>query len=675
MAFKSNTAEGWANGATVTTGGTGSGDTFAVVSAGASCTITASTGSAYHGSMGYLFTKGGTNAASLVELRDTSGVTAFAAHVYLRMTALPGDDGNQLGIQLRSTADATMGRAQISTAGFIKMYNASGALATGSVVLSTGVWYRLEFQVSALNGAAGVFSMQVYAGDSTTALDSISASSVTTSGTCDRLRFGNMSSTGVQGTFSMDDMEANWGSSTALGPSVSSVADNLGLTDAVTVLYTRGVTVTDTMGLNDTSANEQIGYGFDNSDNIGLTDTTLVAIGRAISVSDNLGLTEVVTPAQGYVVSVADNLGLTDTRTIDDTFNLNETLNISDTTIVARTLPLSVSDNEGLTDNVTALIIITRQVDDNIGLTETMAVARGVVINDNLGLTEVVTPASSTVFTATVNDNLGLTDAALVTFTDGLDDTEGLTDTLAISRGVVVSEILGLSDSVGVQASGTVNVSVNDSLGLTDTVLSTTTSIRQADDNLGLTDTVAPLVNPSITDPMGLTDSVAVARSVTIADLIGMDDSGIAFGDIEGVSDQLNLSDTLAIEAGFVISEVLGLSDTLILTRSVSLTDPLGITETLSYAYGVSVADVLGLTDTLSFSKTVGISDNVGLTDTNVPFQIVPNLFTATVDDTLGLSDEVSVVARHINILPGYFTVTNTKVHVTSSDPIMFYIP
>lgn len=218
MALLVHTADGWTNGATIAQlSGTGSGDQFRVVSAGTSCTITADTASAMHGPLGVLFTKGGTNAASLVEIRDAGGSTQISGSYYLRMTSLPGNNGNILGSQIRSVTDAQMGRFQINTTGFIGIYNSAGtAIATGTVAMSTGVYYRVEYEALTLAGT-GTWSMRYYAGDSTTALDSISGS-VTTTEQSDRVRFGNLGATGTQATFSMDTLRLNVGGGVPLGP-------------------------------------------------------------------------------------------------------------------------------------------------------------------------------------------------------------------------------------------------------------------------------------------------------------------------------------------------------------------------------------------------------------------------------------------------------------------------
>jgi hypothetical protein len=99
------------------------------------------------------------------------------------------------------------------------------------------------------------------------------------------------------------------------------------------------------------------------------------------------------------------------------------------------------------------------------------------------------------------------------------------------------------------------------------------------------------------------------------------------------------------------------------------------MSDTLSYAYTTGAADNIGLTDTLSFTKSLSINELVGLSDSPGSQVITPNNFATTINDALGLTDTITVKRRHVNILPGYFSFTNAEVHVTSDDPIMFYIP
>lgn len=226
-----NTGEGGTNAANVTTGTSGgaSGDAFSNVTAGTSHTLTWSNTNAMHGSLGYLFTKGGTPAVSQLVLNDGAGAAStITIRCYLFMTALPANDTCTLGMQIRSGGAAQLYRAQVGNTGVLKLFNSGGTLvgSAGTVTLSTSTYYRLETQASGLGTASTSLGLQVFAGDSTTPLDSVSATGVTTSATADRCYFGNLGA-GAVSTYAMDDFTVQSGSSTPLGPDVTTLYPNL----------------------------------------------------------------------------------------------------------------------------------------------------------------------------------------------------------------------------------------------------------------------------------------------------------------------------------------------------------------------------------------------------------------------------------------------------------------
>lgn len=214
--MKTNTAEGAsASGQTLTAAnsGGGSGDAFATVSPGTSATLTYDSSAAFSGQYGYLVTKTAGNASqSLAELREGAGSTSVGGTLYVRPGGSIANDASVLGIQIRSTTDAVMGRLQIGTGDVIKIYNQSSLQLTGTVPLTLdGVsWYRLELDTSGL-GSTGTWTGRVYSGHSQTPIDTITGSvSTTATLTSDRLRFGNLGSSNIQ-SFAFDDPRINAG--------------------------------------------------------------------------------------------------------------------------------------------------------------------------------------------------------------------------------------------------------------------------------------------------------------------------------------------------------------------------------------------------------------------------------------------------------------------------------
>lgn len=209
----SNSAEGQTSGTilTVPLSGGASGTAFAVVSAGTTNTITFDSGSAWHGSNGYLFTKGSTN-ASVAELRDGTGSADWATQIWYKLGSYPSTTATQMGVQLRNTADVQQGGWRLTPTGLLIMQNGAGTtIATGTVPVGLSVYNRYEFTISAAN----VWTVAAFTGDSATPIDSISGTG-SISGTIDRSRAGN-SAAGTISTYSADDFQVISGQNTFIG--------------------------------------------------------------------------------------------------------------------------------------------------------------------------------------------------------------------------------------------------------------------------------------------------------------------------------------------------------------------------------------------------------------------------------------------------------------------------
>jgi len=151
------------------------------------------------------------------QMSDT-GATSFACRIYVRMTGYPSTDTSQFPIQLRSTTDAFVARLVFTAAGMLRITKTDGGnVVTGTVAATLNVWHRVEFWGSGLNGAAGTMSAALYLGHSTTAIDTITGSNITTAGVVDRIRYGRMANAGLTAWY-FDGLAQNIGTATPIGP-------------------------------------------------------------------------------------------------------------------------------------------------------------------------------------------------------------------------------------------------------------------------------------------------------------------------------------------------------------------------------------------------------------------------------------------------------------------------
>lgn len=393
------------------------------------------------------------------------------------------------------------------------------------------------------------------------------------------------------------------------------VDDNLGITDtSVTSTVGFNIVVNNPLGLSD--AGEQKALAATGNEPLNLTDAVnaqLTGGGAALTrtVDDNLGLTDTTAVAVAYARSQDDPAGLTDTTSV------------STAGAGART----VDDPLGLTDTAAAAAGHARTRDDPLGLADTAAPAAGFArtVTDNLGLTDAAsTQLTGGGFTRTVADTLGLSDAGApqqIDIAETLDNPLGLTDTVAVvtTHARTVTDNLGLTDTTSASTAGAGTRTVDDALGLTDTAAQVTVSARQVDDPAGLTDTASPATAFARTaaDNLGFTDSVSTSTAAeqtrTITDNLGLTDARALAREL-GPTDNLGLTDAAALVATWArpVDDLLGLTDAAgqVAVSARAQTDALGLTDTVSAQLlsttDQSRTDLLGLTDTIVFKlKTI----------------------------------------------------------------------
>jgi len=248
MSLKTFTFEGGSDGVGITTSDTGSGDQLSEVVPGSGGTITYSTTTPMHGALGGELTQA-TAATSCYLSMDDTGATDFSVRFYLRLTGLP-DATVQFPVGLRSSGNSHILRLQLRSTGLMEIVGAS-TLDTSSVALTTGVWYRISFYGTGLNGSSGSATYKLYTGDSATPDDTLTVSSFTTAADATRVRFGKGSSATLA-TWRIDDIATNLGSATEIGiPSLLwEITDSIGVTDPgiETSILIEG---TDSLGLTD----------------------------------------------------------------------------------------------------------------------------------------------------------------------------------------------------------------------------------------------------------------------------------------------------------------------------------------------------------------------------------------------------------------------------------------
>lgn len=229
MTLKTNSAEGQANGTTVTqgsggnTGGT-AGDYFVQVSPGTGGSITFSTAQKAHGSNAYLFTPASGVLCYMI-MDDGSPGTSFAVRVYVYLTGYPAAEG--LLVDVVGASNGAIASLHLQASGIVRAHSSSGAIITATTATSAiplNQWVRIEMQ-GTVSATAALTWQYFNTMDSGTPTESLTATGTFATNTVEtaaaKVIYGRFTASGSVPAFYMDDFAQNLQSATALGSYVA----------------------------------------------------------------------------------------------------------------------------------------------------------------------------------------------------------------------------------------------------------------------------------------------------------------------------------------------------------------------------------------------------------------------------------------------------------------------
>lgn len=208
-----NGAEGQANTIVVTPSnsrGT-SGTAFDVVNTSSTCSVTFdSTHSGAHGSMAYKILLGSIAGEAYTSwttaLTSTAVATVYArAYVYLENAPT-----SEVVLFRFRTSSAVRGSTRIDTTGHLTQTDANGNFhGTMSTAIPLNQWVRIEAMCTG-DATAGVLECKLFTVlDSVTADETLTASSLNTGGTIDRVRIGHTGTSVANNAYWIDDLGAS----------------------------------------------------------------------------------------------------------------------------------------------------------------------------------------------------------------------------------------------------------------------------------------------------------------------------------------------------------------------------------------------------------------------------------------------------------------------------------
>jgi len=203
---KLNNGEGGTQGTNVTPANSGgaSGDAYDVVTTSATCSLTYDNTHVAHGAFAEMVTLGSTAGVAHARWDNLGGVSTVWFRTYLYFTANPG---GTINVQVAMGAGVVRGSIAINTAGKVILKEAIGSTAaTSTNSIPLNAWWRLEGYILGSSGTGAIEAKIFDVMDSTTPLETLSASAINTGGAIDSVRLGHNGTTVANVTFWMDDL-------------------------------------------------------------------------------------------------------------------------------------------------------------------------------------------------------------------------------------------------------------------------------------------------------------------------------------------------------------------------------------------------------------------------------------------------------------------------------------
>lgn len=490
MAYLENTFEGFANGTAFTTANSGSqgGAAMANVSAGAGGTYTTITTDSAHGTV-CLEANHPSAIAGQFDLVDPTPASSGVCAIMFKLLAFPTVTNIQFPIMARHSA-GQLGRLEMSTTGQLRVNMT--AVSAYSTALALNTWYRLEVICTGWNTAATALTVNVYVGDSNTLFTTATVTGQTTAFLQDRFRYDRGAAEATSISCRWDSIRQNIGSSTALGPFITSLAAN---------------------------------------DSATQSDATAGAVLQGLAVNDNAVQTEGTT-AYTAVISTSDAafaLSESMTDTVSDN-GLDDLFQTEGTTVVGAAV--TVIDSASQIENATLLGISNPSVDS---MTQTEVGAATVAVSLNVTDTSTFTDNSSSSMAVTAFDDAIQDDNSLVAqqynaFDDAIQDegttlldagssvndpaTQGEVSGLGLASSVVDSAIQSEGTTAPILQSFDVNDSATQSEGTT-----AYTAALSANDSFAFTDVSSLNAGGAfnVTDSATQNDPTPLITNATVA--------------------------------------------------------------------------------------------------------------------------------------------------------------
>ena len=263
-------------------------------------------------------------------------------------------------------------------------------------------------------------------------------------------------------------------------------------------------------------------------------------------------------------------------------------------TYTASGISPNVSDQLNITEDITAENTqLSRDVSDQINITETASVdvlppALAVSVSDDISISESITSENTQLGGINVFSSLTITEQTTIE---------------NILKGISISDDLTLTEDTTIQvgAVSTLNVSVFDSVSITEDITPEITSFISISDQLNITEDTTVQVSAISELNVNVFDSITITESVVLES-----------------SSFINVNDNISLTEGISLANTqlggVNVSDTITITESATV-------EALGAGLAISVSDNISLSESVSSTNTqlgsVSVFDSLTITESS----------------------------------------------------------
>jgi len=234
-----------------------------------------------------------------------------------------------------------------------------------------------------------------------------------------------------------------------------------------------------TAGGGGTTYNEAI------AESIGLTESQVALLEMPVAIAESIGLAETQATLIDMVIAQAESIGVSESQlaNLDMLPAIAESIGVSETQAANLIISGAIAESVGVTESQSSLVDMVASIAESVGLTDAQSslIDMIIAIAESVGLSDLQSLGSA-IHNVTVSESIGLSETQAGTFTlvIGVNESIGLSETQStiMTFAAAIAESIGLTDvaTSGDLANGKLCVTISGS-GPTISIVGTATKI------------------------------------------------------------------------------------------------------------------------------------------------------------------------------------------------------